>query len=210
MEKAKLIYVYDAYCGWCYGFGPVVKALAEKYQDTLEVDVLSGGMVTGERVHPIAYMAGYIMKTIPRLEQMTGVRFGEPYIALLQEGTYQADSLLPGIALTVFRQWLPQKALAFTSAMQTAFYLEARALNAMETYRQLACEFGLDGHAFTEAMQTEENLRATQQEFRGVQQMGVSGFPFLMHYAHPQVTVLAQGFRPAEELVPIVDQLIGT
>ncbi len=28
-----LVYVYDALCGWCYGFAPVIKAFAERYAE---------------------------------------------------------------------------------------------------------------------------------------------------------------------------------
>ena len=30
-----IVYVYDALCGWCYGFAPVIERLHEKYGDRL-------------------------------------------------------------------------------------------------------------------------------------------------------------------------------
>ena len=49
MDKPLLIYCYDAYCGWCYGFSPVISAIADAYKDKLEVEVLSGGMILPEK-----------------------------------------------------------------------------------------------------------------------------------------------------------------
>ena len=44
----RIIYCYDAYCGWCYGFSPVIKALYEKYNDQFEFETISGGMIPVE------------------------------------------------------------------------------------------------------------------------------------------------------------------
>lgn len=57
-----LIYCYDAYCGWCYGFSPVMKKIFEEYSGTMTFEVLSGGMVLPEKPVHIAASAGYIQK----------------------------------------------------------------------------------------------------------------------------------------------------
>ncbi len=58
-KKVKLIYVYDALCGWCYGFSPVMMQLHSKYKDSIDFQVVSGGMITGNRIGPIgAEMVG--------------------------------------------------------------------------------------------------------------------------------------------------------
>ena len=46
--KPTLIYCYDAYCGWCYGFSEVMKKIHSEYKSTLEFEVLSGGMILPE------------------------------------------------------------------------------------------------------------------------------------------------------------------
>ncbi len=33
--KPLLIYCYDAYCGWCYGFSKVISRIEEEYRDRL-------------------------------------------------------------------------------------------------------------------------------------------------------------------------------
>ncbi|HNK27785.1 MAG TPA: DsbA family protein, partial [Ferruginibacter sp.] len=55
-----LIYCYDAYCGWCYGFSPVMKKIAAEYAGKLDIEVLSGGMMTGENAMPIEKIGPYI------------------------------------------------------------------------------------------------------------------------------------------------------
>ncbi|WP_315819016.1 hypothetical protein [Paraflavitalea speifideaquila] len=43
-----IYYCYDAYCGWCYGFSPVIKRIAEEYKDRVSFEVLSGGMIISD------------------------------------------------------------------------------------------------------------------------------------------------------------------
>ena len=57
-----VIYCYDAYCGWCYGFSPVIKQIAEEYKDQFDIEVLSGGMIITDKPKHISVTAGYIQK----------------------------------------------------------------------------------------------------------------------------------------------------
>jgi len=60
--KPTIFYCYDAYCGWCYGFSPVIKKLAEAYGERIPFEVLSGGMILPEQPVPISVTAGFIDK----------------------------------------------------------------------------------------------------------------------------------------------------
>src|SRR5580704_12530891 len=55
-----IYYCYDAYCGWCYGFSPVITRLFAEYRSTIAFEVLSGGMILPAAPQPIGVMAGYI------------------------------------------------------------------------------------------------------------------------------------------------------
>ncbi|MFW5658939.1 MAG: hypothetical protein ACOCZ8_03040, partial [Bacteroidota bacterium] len=39
----KVIYVYDALCGWCYGFSPNIQQLHDEFGDRVDFEVVSGG-----------------------------------------------------------------------------------------------------------------------------------------------------------------------
>lgn len=57
----KLIYVYDALCGWCYGFSPIIKQFYKKHKNHFDsIQVVSGGMIRGERIGAIGEVAPYI------------------------------------------------------------------------------------------------------------------------------------------------------
>ena len=108
MKKPKIIYIYDALCGWCYGFSPVIRRFHQHYADEFDFDVLSGGMMTGERVKPVSESMAYIEQAYKVVEARTGVRFGDDYLTnLLRPGTYMSDSEKPGMAMTLFKAILP-------------------------------------------------------------------------------------------------------
>src|SRR6476469_261652 len=102
----KFIYVYDALCGWCYGFSPVIKKVFEVYKDEADFEVISGGMVIGEREgFPDEQTSKYILGAIPRVEEMTGVKFSDGYKQKLADRTMYQSSLKPSVALAVYKTY---------------------------------------------------------------------------------------------------------
>ena len=87
----KLTYVFDAYCGWCYGFGPAVREFAAANTWRVDLNVVSGGLFTGGRVAPIGTMPN-VAGANARIAELTGVEFGSGYRALVADGRFQMDS----------------------------------------------------------------------------------------------------------------------
>ena len=44
----RFVYVFDAYCGWSYGFAPTLAEIVRRHPE-LDVEVVSGGLFTGPR-----------------------------------------------------------------------------------------------------------------------------------------------------------------
>src|SRR5690606_24277921 len=76
----RIIYCYDAYCGWCYGFSPVIRKLEAQYESSIDFEVLSGGMILPEEPRHISVMANHFLSTCKAVEAHTGVKFGEDYL----------------------------------------------------------------------------------------------------------------------------------
>ncbi|HSN61830.1 MAG TPA: hypothetical protein VLR49_12900, partial [Ferruginibacter sp.] len=108
MNKPALIYCYDAYCGWCYGFSPVIKQIAGEYKDLLEIDVLSGGMVLPEKPTHISATAGYIAAAYKNVEELTGIKFGSDYLWHINhpdDSDWYPHSEKPAIAMCIFKEF---------------------------------------------------------------------------------------------------------
>jgi putative protein-disulfide isomerase len=126
MQKPILIYCYDAYCGWCYGFSPIIKKIAEEYSFQLDVEVLSGGMMIGENKMPIEKIGPYIQGAYKRVEEVTGIKFGDDFLwhtANPDKSDWVMNSEKPAFALCILKEIYPERQLEFAGDLQYALNL---------------------------------------------------------------------------------------
>ncbi len=205
----QLIYVYDALCGWCYGFSPVIEAFAERHQAEFTVQVVSGGMVLGERIGPIGEVAPYISWAYKDVEKATGVTFGQHFLEhTLKEGSAIFTSEPAAKALAAFRQQLPKQSLAFAARLQKAIYYEGTPPLEWAAYGQMAAEFGLEANAFVAALSTPEIEEAAKQDFALANKLGVQGFPTVFLKKDNQLYKLGSGYMPLETLEANYQQVL--
>lgn len=209
MSKPRLIYVYDALCGWCFGFSPVIRKLEDAYRDRIDFDVLSGGMVTGDRIAPVSAMAHIIKTHGPRVEETTGVRFGDPFKnGLLAGGTAIFSSIKPSVALCVLKDLAPEKTVAFAGAIQNAVYVDGHPPDETTTYRKLAADFGLDADEFERRMGYPHYRMVANQEFAQAAKWGIQGFPSVVLFHNGQGYLIARGYMPYDTLAAGIDSIL--
>jgi putative protein-disulfide isomerase len=180
MDKPTLIYCYDAYCGWCYGFSPVIKKIAAQYKNEFYIEVLSGGMMTGNEVMPIEKIAPYIKGAYKRVEELTGIQFGEDFLWHINnpdKSDWVMNSEKPAIALSVFKDYFPEDALLFATDLQYALNYEGRDLDDDEAYRHLVAKYALPKTEFFTKLQSEEYKEKAHYEFALCKHLQVTGFP---------------------------------
>lgn len=208
MKPVKILYVYDPLCGWCFGFSSVIKNLAENYAFDFEFDVISGGMIVGEREGVLApQMADYILNTIPRLEAHTGVKFGESYKQQIASGSLYQSSVKPSIALCVFKDHFPDKAVAFASVIQNVQFVEGQSLEEDQTYLSLITPYNIAPYPFLEQLNSEEYRSKAYEEFNYARQLGVSGFPAVIAVHKDKYYLVSNGYQSYEQLQPVFEKL---
>jgi len=205
----KLIYIYDALCGWCYGFTPVIEELLQHFGDEIEVDVLSGGMFLSANHRPASAMYNYISQAHKQVEAVTGVKFGQAFLEEYLHTDDIMDSEKPSIALTVFKQYQPAKALSFAHDMQLALNYEGKSLNDDDTYRQLLAKYELPVDEFLDKMKEDANRYDTVQEFKQVEQWGITGFPAAILDDGKEYFLIAKGYTPPERLLEVIEKIKG-
>ena len=47
MADKRLVYFADPMCSWCYGFSPVIGAIAERFEGRMPLDLVMGGLRAG-------------------------------------------------------------------------------------------------------------------------------------------------------------------
>ena len=206
-------YCYDAYCGWCYGFSKIITRIAEEYKDQLAFDVLSGGMVLPEEPRPFAPMAKYIQTAYKRVEELTGAKFGEDFLWHVfhpDETDWYPDSTKPAIALCIFKEYYPDKAVLIASDLQYALNYEGRDLTDDEAYRHLLHKYTVPEKDFYRKLKSEEYREKAYYEFALVKQLQVTGFPcVLIQVSDSKFYLLASGFTDYETLKTRIDKVLN-
>jgi putative protein-disulfide isomerase len=204
MKKHVLFYCYDAYCGWCYGFSPVMKKIAEQYKNELDFEVLSGGMMIGEQVQPIEKIAGYIQTAYKRVEELSGIKFGEDFLWHINnpdKSDWQMNSEKPAIALCVFKEYYPDQQIAFASDLQYALNYEGRDLDDNEAYRHLLEKYNIPADKFYEQLKSEEFKERAYYEFELCKQLQVNGFPcVLLQENESKFYLVSKGYTDFETM----------
>lgn len=205
-------YCYDAYCGWCYGFSPVISSITKEYEGRLSFDVLSGGMILPEEPTHFAPMARYIQTAYKRVEELTGIKFGQDFLWHVfhpNETDWYPDSTKPAIALCIFKDYYPDKAIFFARDLQFALNYEGRDLTDDEAYRHLLYKWNIPEEDFYSKLKTEEYKEKAYYEFALVKQLQVSGFPaVLMQVSDSKFYLLSSGYTDYETLKQRIEKLL--
>ncbi|MFD5393216.1 DsbA family protein [Streptomyces sp. NPDC127097] len=184
VERTQLTYVFDAYCGWCYGFGPALHAFADANADRIDLRVVSGGLFTSLRALPVAAYP-HVPAANTRITELTGVTFGPGYEQVLAEGTLVMDSTDAATGLAALRSRPGAHALDAAAAMQRAWYIDGRSLSDVQVYRDIAAGLGLDADAVAAAYGSGAARAQAEADFLEVRRLGVDGYPtLLLHTAH--------------------------
>ncbi|SDM79104.1 putative protein-disulfide isomerase [Daejeonella rubra] len=200
-KPLRIIYVYDALCGWCYGFSQVIMECFDKHKDDFEFEVLSGGMMIGDKVGSINKIAPFIKSAYHSIERTTGIKFGEPYLRHLEEGAMILDSEKPSIALSVFKLYLPDLSVPFVHDLQNAIYFDGKNPNDYDLYRYLAVNFGIDPDEFEAKMNLDTSKEAAYYDFALVKQLRVESFPaVLIQTSDTGFYLIAKGFTDSDTL----------
>ena len=207
-----LIYCYDAYCGWCYGFSPVIKKISDTYKQKLQCEVLSGGMILPEQPVHIRATAGYIKEAYKTVEEYTGITFGEDYLWHVrnpEESDWFPSSEKPAIALCIFKELFPDQQVNFASDLQYGLHYEGRDLTDNEAYRHLLEKYNIDADDFYSKLQSEEYKEKAYYEFQLCKQLQVTGFPqVLIQITESKFHLLARGYTDYDTLAKRIDLVL--
>ena len=211
-KKNLLIYIYDAYCGWCYGFSPVISKIADEYKDRLQFEVLSGGMILPDKPVHIKAMAEFIAQAYKMVEEHTGVEFGKDYLWHIfnpEESDWYPHSEKPAIALSILKQLRPESIIEIASDIQYALHYEGRDLTDDEAYRHLLEKYDIEAEGFYEKLKSEEYRQMAYDEFSLVQQFQVRGFPAVFLQSNDgKFYHLAEGYTNAQDISDKLEKLL--
>lgn len=207
-----LYYCYDAYCGWCYGFSPVIGKISENYPQ-IPIDVLSGGMIISENPVPIAATSKYIQNAYKTVEEFTGIVFGPDYLWHINNpelSDWFPDSEKPAIALCIFKEYYPDRQVAFASDLQYALHFEGRDLTDDEAYRHLLEKYSIQEEVFFSKLKSEDYKEQAHYEFQLCNQLQVTGYPCVfLQVSESKFHLLTRGYTDYDTLKLRLDKALA-
>ncbi|HXV94127.1 MAG TPA: DsbA family protein [Pseudonocardia sp.] len=200
-----VVYGFDPLCGWCFGFGPAFAEVRATLADEVDFVLACGGLVTGERVRPVAADAGYLRAGLVRVEAATGVRAGPGFDALLERGTWVSDSEPVCRALYVARETAGDgPAIELGAALSRAFYVDGAEPDDPQVLRRLADGVRLDGEVLVERWSGPDARRGTAAWFARSRAAGVRTYPSLLVPLGGALLPLLEGVAPAADVVAAI------
>lgn len=195
MTDAVLHYVFDPFCGWCYGAASLVETVLKI--NGLKVALHGGGMMVGRaRQQVTPQLRDYVLHHDQRIAQMSGQPFGEAYKSgLLRDTTAVFDSEPPTTAILAAEQ-LGSRGLDMLKRIQHAHFIDGQKVADQAVLRSLAIDIGLAGAEFERAYASlagAPTLEHITDSRSLLSQVGGQGFPTFALVHNQQVSVLDFG-----------------
>lgn len=200
--KARLLYVMDPMCSWCWGFAPVMEALAEQARlYGVPMHLVVGGL----RRERVAMDAAARVRTLSywqAVEETTGQPFTIDN-ALPEGFVYDTE---PACRALVAARGLDEQAVwPLAKLIQRAFYVENRDVTQPAVLVELAEKAGLPRIEFAPAFDASETRAATQADFDWALNLGIAGFPTLLAEREGQLALVTNGYQPLDNLSELLD-----
>jgi putative protein-disulfide isomerase len=198
MTQARLVYFADPMCSWCYGFSPVIAAIAERFEDRLPLHTVVGGLRAGNTAAMRAEDKDYIRTAWTRVNAATGQPFDH---AFFEREQFVYDTEPACRAVVTARALQPRMALPFMGRISQAFYAENRDMTSPEEIAAVAEGAGFDRETFTAVFLAAETRNDTFRDFLTAQQLGIRGFPTLIAGSDQKgYALVTNGYRPLGDI----------
>jgi putative protein-disulfide isomerase len=208
MQKAEIIYVFDGYCGWCWGMDAVITRLSENFSDRFSFRALCGGLMVGSRIGPLGDFGTYIERAIPRVEELTGAKFSDAHMGLIRDQTTMQDSRVPAAAFAVIVQQHPDAdTMALAHDLLTLNFSEGRDLSKPESYSGIFSKYHTDAPAFATEIRSGKLYPLAEKLFSEAREMDASAFPALVYGREGEYFPLCEGYQPYDNLAHALETL---
>lgn len=199
MSDAKLLYMTDPMCSWCWGFVPVMHRVREAYGDRLDIELIVGGLRPGMAEPFSPRMKEYVLHHWQEVHKVSGQPFN---FAFEMDDNFVYDTEPADRAVVTVRQIAPGKVFDYAEAVQRAFYNENLNVTQPTVLAGIAELQGISAEVFAARFNTAETKQATWADFARAREYGVTGFPSIVLEDSRGPALLTYGYMPYDELQP--------
>ncbi len=207
MSKAKLYYVHDPMCAWCWGYQPTWKqieqSLAHDFETSLDVHYLVGGLAPDTDEPMPLLMQEQIASYWLKISDYLGTEFNFDF---WRNNTPRRSTYPACRAVLAAREEGAERAMV--RAIQKAYYLRALNPSDDEVLFQLAKELQLDSKQFERDYYSERINHALLEEIAFARSIGGNSFPSLFFEYQGTITELPIEYQDAEKTLERVAELM--
>ena len=203
-SKAKLIYVGDPMCSWCYGVAPELSKVMEHYDDQLNYELIMGGL-RPYNTQMMIELKEFLTHHWEDVHKRSGQNFN---YKILDSNNITYDTEPPSRACVVVRKIAPEKEISFFKKAQSAFYQDNKNMHLVESYHSILDELTIDYEQFKKLFESKKMKEAIKMDFQKAQDMGVRGFPTLLLEYNGQLHLLANGYSTSDKIIQRIEKIL--
>jgi len=198
-----LYYIHDPMCSWCWAMAPVLNEFIRKIPDDIEFRKLLGGLAPDTDEPMSEDLREMVQSSWRRILQHvpdTELNFAFWTDCVPRRSTYAACR-----AVIAARMQGADYEEAMNTAIQRAYYTQARNPSEESTLVALAGEIGLDVDRFREALHSEDVQQALEAEIAQAREMDVESFPAIVFRDHKGVRPILVDYTDARPMLAAID-----
>ncbi len=204
--KHTLYYLHDPMCSWCWGFASALGDLLEKLPADVRVNRVLGGLAPDTNEPMPVDMQKTIEATWRRIQdRIPGVDFNFDFWTRCapRRSTYPSCR-----AVIAARQQGEEFDKRMTTAVQRAYYTQARNPSDETTLVELAGEIGLESASFKETFHSEAVQQQLMLEIQAARDLNVSSFPSLVLKAGESEWHIPVDYTDSAPLLELIVELL--
>ncbi|MEX0335728.1 DsbA family protein [Vibrio tubiashii] len=203
MADNKLYYVYDPMCSWCWGYKPVWQQICQILEGKIDVQYVVGGLAPDSDQPMPKEMQQQIASYWKRIEDFLGTQFNYDF---WNKNTPRRSTYPACRAVLAARKQSAEKQML--TAIQTAYYLEARNPSDSEVLIDLADSIGLDLERFESDFGSVTLNEEFMRELDFARSIGGNSFPSLFVQTAEGLVELQVDYQSAQTTISQIEQLI--
>jgi putative protein-disulfide isomerase len=197
--EARLLYVADPMCSWCFGFAPVLEELRHDLEPFVRFELVLGGLAPDDDSPMTLETRRYVQEAWRAVESRTGVRFEWSF----WEKCEPRRSTWPACRAVLAAG---EHGEAMFKAIQRAYYREARDPSDPAVLVDLGAELGLDGEAFARRLDSADIQAELSSHFQRRDHLGARSYPSLALERDGSAELISCGWTDPASLRSMLDR----
>jgi putative protein-disulfide isomerase len=205
-----IVYGNDPLCGWCFAIGPELLKARLELAEEVTFRIECGGLVTGERVRPIALDRDYLVAGFRQVKATSGREPGPNYWSrVVEPGTWVSNSEPACRAVLMAQKMEPGLAVEFSHALTDALYVDGALPDDPATVRRVAEDVGINSDELSSLWSSPDAATLTADAFAHARQLGVTSYPSLHLEVGSRLKPILSGFATTDQIVSKIRTMIA-